>query len=58
MSERKIKEPLLLGTFISIPKCATQTILKIFELGKNRANHFDDKSEPFIIYENHQRLKY
>lgn len=47
----------IVGVFISIPKCASKTILKMFELGKNRDNHFDEKSKQFIIYENHQRLK-
>ncbi len=45
------------GAFISIPKCATKTILEMFELGKNRDNHRDEKINRFIIYENHQRLK-
>ena len=54
---RKIKEPFLLGTFISIPKCSTKTILKMFELGENRDHHFDEKSEQFIIYENPISIK-
>ena len=29
----------------------------MFKLGKNRNNHFSKKSDQFIIYENHQRLK-
>ena len=41
------------GLFISIPKCATNTIREMFELGPNRDN--DNTSHP-IIYENHQRL--
>lgn len=45
------------GAFISIPKCASKTILNMFELGKNRDNHLDEKKNRFIIYENHQRLK-
>lgn len=52
MSENKY-----VGAFISIPKCASKTILKMFELGKNRDNHLDEKENRFIIYENHQRLK-
>ena len=47
----------LLGCFISIPKCASQTICSMFELGYIRDNHFDEKSQQFIIFENHQRLK-
>ena len=29
----------------------------MFELGENRDNHFKERSDQFIIYENHQRLK-
>lgn len=29
----------------------------MFDLGRNRDNHFAEKSEQFIVYENHQRLK-
>lgn len=47
----------LLGCFISIPKCASKTILNMFELGYCRDNHFNEKSKQCIIYENHQRLK-
>ncbi len=47
----------LLGCFVSIPKCATNTILKMFELGVIRDNHLVEKSEKYVIYENHQRLK-
>ena len=45
------------GCFISIPKCASKTILDMFKLGHNRDNHFSEKSEQCIIYENHKRLK-
>ena len=45
------------GVFISIPKCASKTILKMFNLGQNRDNHLDEKQNTFIIYENHQRLQ-
>lgn len=48
---------LFCGAFISVPKCASKTILKMFQLGKNRDNHLDEKQNTFIIYENHQRLK-
>lgn len=47
----------LLGCFISIPKCASRTILSMFELGIHRDNHFSEKTQQCIIYENHQRLK-
>ena len=47
----------LLGCFISIPKCASKTILSMFQLGQNRTNHYSEKSEQCIIYEDHQRLK-
>ena len=42
------------GLFISIPKCGTNTIREMFDLGPNRDN--DNTNYP-IIYENHQRLK-
>lgn len=44
------------GVYISIPKCASKTILELYQLGKNRDNDKRDKIHP-IIYENHQRLK-
>ena len=44
------------GLFISIPKCASKTILNLYKLGKNRDNDKKDKIHP-IIYENHQTLK-
>lgn len=43
------------GVFISIPKCATKTILKMYDLGRNRDNDSDENNH-YIIYENHQRL--
>lgn len=45
-----------IGVFISIPRCASKTILKMFELGKNRNNDTSEPRNHFIIYENHQRL--
>jgi hypothetical protein len=51
------KQNEIVGAFISIPKCASNTILEMFNLGINRDNHLDEKSSQFIIYENHQRLK-
>ena len=50
------EKTIIVGVFISIPKCASKTILDMFKLGKNRDNHFSEKSEQFIIYENHQRF--
>jgi len=47
----------IVGAFISIPKCASKTILEMFKLGINRNNHSSEKTPQFIIYENHQRLK-
>lgn len=47
----------LVGCFISIPKCASKTVLEMFEMGKNRGNHWDEKTPQFIIYENHKILK-
>lgn len=52
-----IKNKKIIGCFISIPKCASKTILEMFKLGSNRNYHFDEKTAQFIIYENHQRLK-
>jgi hypothetical protein len=46
-----------IGCFISIPKCASKTILQMFELGNNRDDHYEDRTQKYIIYENHQRLK-
>lgn len=44
------------SVFISIPKCASKTILEMFQLGFNRDCDSRDKTNHFIIYENHQRL--
>lgn len=46
----------LIACFISIPKCASKTILNMFDLGINRNNHYDEESIQYIIYENHQKL--
>lgn len=54
--ENKSKDIKIIGAFISIPKCASKSILRIFNLGRNRDNHFDEESDQSIIYENHQRL--
>ena len=56
-TEMKNKEEKLVGCFISIPKCATKTILRMFALGRNRDNHYKEESDQHVIYENHQRLK-
>lgn len=45
-----------IGCFISIPKCASKTVLEIFDLGKNRDQDNLAIHNHFIIYENHQRL--
>ena len=45
------------AVFISIPKCATKTILDMHKLGFSRNNDSNHKNNTFIIYENHQRLK-
>lgn len=47
----------LLGCFISIPKCASKTVLEMFKLGNNRDRQYEDKTRQCVIYENHQRLK-
>jgi hypothetical protein len=44
------------GIFISIPKCASKTILNMFELGRNRDIDKHEKKNNYIIFENHQRL--
>lgn len=51
------EEKKMVGCFISIPKCATKTILRMFALGRNRDNHYKEESDQHVIYENHQRLK-
>jgi hypothetical protein len=45
-----------LAAFVSIPKCASKTILSMFDLGRNRDDDRTCKQEHHIIYENHQRL--
>lgn len=52
---RKTNKVVKVGAFISIPKCASKTILEMYELGKNRADDNEDPNHN-IIYENHQRL--
>jgi uncharacterized protein (UPF0335 family) len=49
-------QPEIVGAFVSIPKCASKTILEMFKLGINRDKHSIEKTPQFIIYENHQRL--
>lgn len=44
------------GVFISIPKCASKTIMEMYELGHCRDNDNDCKNNNYIIFENHQRL--
>lgn len=43
---------LRVGAFISIPKCASKSVLKILDLGPNRDI---EKTNSPVIYENHQR---
>jgi len=45
------------AVFISIPKCATKTIMEMFEMGINRDSDEEENQNHHIIYENHQRLK-
>ena len=48
--------PTKIACVISVPKCASQSILEILELGENRDDDAREKTERFVIYENHQRL--
>lgn len=50
MNDKKI------GVFVSIPKCASKTVLKMLELGRNRDLDHQEKTNRFVVYENHQRL--
>ena len=43
--------------FVSIPKCASKTILTMLEMGRNRNSHYKERTKQYILYENHQRLK-
>ena len=42
--------------FVSIPKCASKTILNMMELGRNRDDDSTELINNYVIYENHQRL--
>jgi hypothetical protein len=44
------------AAFISIPKCASNTIREMYQLGFNRDNDSDCCKNNYVIYENHQRL--
>ena len=44
------------AVFISIPKCATNTIMQMFEFGENRDHEPRCKTNHYVICENHQRL--
>jgi len=44
------------GCFVSIPKCASKSVLVILGLGRNRDNDAEEPHENHVIYENHQRL--
>ena len=44
------------GCFISIPKCASKSVLIILGLGRNRDSDAEEPQENHVIYENHQRI--
>lgn len=44
------------GAFVSIPRCATNTIVEMFGLGKNRDDDQEEKTNHYILHENHQRF--
>lgn len=44
------------AAFISIPKCASKSILTSFELGNCRDWHGNAVTETHVLYENHQRI--
>ena len=44
------------AAFISIPKCASKSILTSFELGNCRDWNGNANTETHVLYENHQRL--
>lgn len=45
-----------IACFVSIPKCASKSVLSILQLGKNRDLDHKEATERYVIYENHQRL--
>lgn len=45
------------GCFVSIPKCASKSVLVILGLGRNRDSDDEETGEHHVIYENHQRLR-
>ena len=45
-----------IACMVSVPKCASHSIREILELGENRDDDSEVKTEGHVIYENHQRL--
>ena len=48
--------PSKIGCFVSVPKCASKSILEMLALGEERDEDSAETTERFVIYENHQRL--
>jgi hypothetical protein len=55
MTDRK-SVPSKIACFVSVPKCASKSILDMLALGEERDEDSAEKTERFVIYENHQRL--
>lgn len=55
MNDRKAM-PSKIGCFVSVPKCASKSVLEILALGEERDEDSAEPTERFVIYENHQRL--
>ncbi len=55
MNDRKAM-PSKIGCFVSVPKCASKSVLEILDLGGERDEDSAEPTERFVIYENHQRL--
>jgi len=48
--------PSKIGCFVSVPKCASKSVLEILALGEERDEDSAEPTERYVIYENHQRL--
>lgn len=48
--------PSKIGCFVSVPKCASKSVLEILALGEERDEDSAEPTERLVIYENHQRL--
>lgn len=48
--------PSKIGCFVSVPKCASKSILEMLALGEERDEDSAEATERYVIYENHQRL--